>query len=294
MNRRLRPLAPLPAAPALARLTAAVSAPALVASLIGVAIVGDTGLAIWRITRPTVTASVVTKRPPLPAAMLPGVGSLFGIPLHAESAAAPPSALVLHGTLAVPDPTAGLAIIQVAGTATVFRVGFDVAGRTLREVYTDHVMLERDGILETLVLPHASTAFIVAGNAEPRAPTLAATADTPPEPPPPSADELAHRVATATAPLASVLTARPLLDGGQYRALVVEPAGNNASFDRLGFKPGDAILAVNDLQVNENTLGLLAQYVASGKPVRVYLNRQGTGPIEVPLNTAVLGVAAVE
>ena len=70
--------------------------------------------------------------------------------------------LVLTGTIATQDPKHGVAIISDGGPSKVFAVGDNVSGASLHSVYLDHVILDRGGALETLVLPRqvaASTAM---------------------------------------------------------------------------------------------------------------------------------------
>src|SRR5580698_7957614 len=61
--------------------------------------------------------------------------------------------LVLAGTIATQDPKIGIAIISDGGPSKVYAVGENVNGATLYSVYLDHVILDRGGTLETLLLP---------------------------------------------------------------------------------------------------------------------------------------------
>src|ERR1039457_4407177 len=84
---------------------------------------------------------------------------LFGIatvdPSTQDPANAPLSSanLLLAGTIASQDPKRGVAIISDGGPSKVYSVGDNVNGATLHSVYLDHVILDRGGTLETLVLP---------------------------------------------------------------------------------------------------------------------------------------------
>src|SRR5271156_4845719 len=68
--------------------------------------------------------------------------------------------LVLTGTIAGNDPQNGLAILgQTAQTAKVYAVGDNVpGGAKLHSVYSDRVVIERDGQLESLALPRQVSA----------------------------------------------------------------------------------------------------------------------------------------
>src|ERR1700728_1319243 len=61
--------------------------------------------------------------------------------------------LVLAGTIATQDPKRGVAIISDGGPSKVYSVGDNVGGASLHSVYLDHVILDRAGALETLLLP---------------------------------------------------------------------------------------------------------------------------------------------
>src|SRR5258708_36787269 len=61
--------------------------------------------------------------------------------------------LVLAGTIATQDPKHGVAIISDGGPSKVYSVGDNVGGASLHSVYLDHVILDRNGPLETLLLP---------------------------------------------------------------------------------------------------------------------------------------------
>ena len=76
-------------------------------------------------------------------------------PSTQDPANAPPSTanLVLAGTIATQDPKHGVAIISDGGPSKVYSVGDNVGGAYLHSVYLDHVILDRGGQLETLLLP---------------------------------------------------------------------------------------------------------------------------------------------
>src|SRR5215831_5629206 len=89
---------------------------------------------------------------------------LFGAaaPPKQDGANAPQTSipLVLTGTIAGNDPQNGLAILgQTAQTAKVYAVGDNVpGGAKLHSVYSDRVVIDRNGQLESLTLPHQMNA----------------------------------------------------------------------------------------------------------------------------------------
>jgi len=72
--------------------------------------------------------------------------------------------LVLAGTIATQDPKRGIAIISDGGPSKVYSIGDNVNGASLYSVYLDHVILDRAGTLETLLLPR----LIAGSRAAPR------------------------------------------------------------------------------------------------------------------------------
>ena len=76
---------------------------------------------------------------------------------NADGANAPPSSmpLVLAGLLATDNPKEGMAIIgESAAAAKVVAVGGQVpGGATLHSVYNDRAVIDRNGVLESVMLP---------------------------------------------------------------------------------------------------------------------------------------------
>jgi general secretion pathway protein C len=133
-----------------------------------------------------------------------------------------------------------VAIISDGGPAKVFSVGDNVSGASLHSVYLDHVILDRAGVLETLVLPRNLT-----GNAQPPAKTRRA----------PGADP---RTVAAVENIRRLVQQDPgILDqvmrtvasydnaAGKLRGFRAYPGKNRAIFNKLGLKPGDLVTAIN-------------------------------------------------
>ena len=78
------------------------------------------------------------------------------------------ASLKLVGTLSSPDPTVGVALVTDETRSSVLQVGESLSGASLRYVYADHVILERAGILERLVLERpAASPLIAPANVKP-------------------------------------------------------------------------------------------------------------------------------
>jgi general secretion pathway protein C len=175
---------------------------------------------------------------------------LFGIatvdPSTQDPANAPASRanLVLAGTIASEDPKHGMAIISDGGPAKVYSVNDNVNGATLHSVYLDHVILDRAGVLETLVLPRlqgggrAAPAGHRAG-ADPR--TVAAV------------DNIRRMVQQDPGILDQVMRTVASYDNtaGKLRGFRAYPGKNRAIFNKLGLKPGDLVTAINGTMLDD-------------------------------------------
>jgi general secretion pathway protein C len=168
---------------------------------------------------------------------------LFGIatvdPSTQDPANAPLSSanLVLAGTIATQDPKHGIAIISDGGPSKVFSVGDNVSGASLYSVFLDHVILDRNGTLETLILPRllpgGGKSSIRRAGPDPR--TLAAV------------DNIRRLVQQDPGILDQVMRTVPSYDNaaGKLRGFRAYPGRNRAIFNKLGLKPGDLVTAIN-------------------------------------------------
>jgi general secretion pathway protein C len=174
---------------------------------------------------------------------------LFGIATADPSAQDPANAplssanLVLAGTIASQDPKHGIAIISDGGPAKVFSVNDNVNGATLHSVYLDHVVLDRAGVLETLVLPRllagSKPAVVHRGGADPR--TVAAV------------DNIRRLVQQDSGILDQVMRTVASYDNtaGKLRGFRTYPGKNRAIFNKLGLKPGDLVTAINGTMLDD-------------------------------------------
>ena len=145
-------------------------------------------------------------------------------------AASPTTAnLVLEGTIATRDPKGGVAILTADGPARVYRVGDVVEGASLDSVYLDHILLDRNGRLETLSLPRSQLSF---GNAGPSPVDGGRSEGT--------ANSNGHS-------LSDLMRAEPSLDDESdgLRGFRIRPGRSPSAFIRSGLRPGDLVTAVN-------------------------------------------------
>jgi len=167
---------------------------------------------------------------------------LFGLavadPTSQDPANAPLSSanLILAGTIATDDPKRGIAIISEGGPSKVYGVGENVNGATLHSVYLDHVILDRAGTLETLLLPRLlASAARAPGRRAVNPNTVAAV------------DNIRHMVEKDPGLLDQVMRTVASYDNaaGKLRGFRAYPGRNRAIFAKLGLKPGDLVTAIN-------------------------------------------------
>jgi general secretion pathway protein C len=177
---------------------------------------------------------------------------LFGMavadPSTQDPANAPQSTsnLVLAGTIATQDPKRGVAIISDGGPSKVYSVGDNVGGASLHSVYLDHVILDRAGALETLLLPRllgpgmrGRPIMRRGGGGDPR--TAAAV------------DNIRHLVQQDPGLLDQVMRTVPSYDSaaGKLRGFRAYPGRNRQIFSKLGLKPGDLVTAINGTALDD-------------------------------------------
>ena len=178
------------------------------------------------------TSAARTNRAPLFDSQSIVSAHLFGTPAvgATDEAAVPELAeahLVLEGTIAGDDPHHGVAIIAHDAVAQIFAVGALVQGAALHAVYTDHVILDRNGVLRTLSLPYA------------RNPTRGLKVPT-------YVDNLGRTVDKPPGVLDKILRTVGSMDKAQkMQGLTVYPIGSGAPLRALGLFPGDMLVSIN-------------------------------------------------
>jgi general secretion pathway protein C len=202
------------------------------------------------------SASSAPMPPPPPAVPRVNAASianagLFGAPkptVNTNAANAPQTniPLVLTGVIAASDPRNGLAILgENAAAAKVYAVGDIVPGGVkLHSVYSDRVILDRNGNLESLALPRQSTGV---GMAPPPVQNL------------PTENPLVTRMRDLVASEPSVITdimrPQPVFAQGKQRGYRVYPGRNRQAFTRLGLRPGDLVTAINGTPLDDPARG---------------------------------------
>jgi general secretion pathway protein C len=173
---------------------------------------------------------------------------LFGTaPASQENGANAPQTsmpLVLTGIIAGNDPQNGLAILgPTAQTAKVFAVGDNVpGGAKLHSVYTDRVVIDRNGQLESLVLPRQ-----VAGSAPP--PSTAAMGRNQP------IERMRQMITEQPGIIGDVMRPQVVTEHGKVTGFRVFPGRNRIAFMHLGLRPGDEVTAINGTPLDDQDRG---------------------------------------
>jgi general secretion pathway protein C len=238
----------------------------------------------------------------VPGAQKPGVdigrvvaAHLFGVAevSHGvqDPANAPPSTanLLLAGTIATQDPKRGVAIVSDGGgPSKVYSVGDNVGGAALHSVYLDHVILDRGGVLETLLLPRQSNAgnrlppLVRRGGPDPR--TVAAV------------DNIRKMVQQDPSLLDQVMRVVPSYDNnaGKLRGFRAYPGKNRQIFGKLGLKSGDLVTAVNGTPLDDPQHSQdVFNTIQSSDRVTVTIERQGQKQ-DITLNIAQVAAQATQ
>ncbi len=153
--------------------------------------------------------------------------------------------LVLTGIIAADDPHDGLAILgQNAGAAKVYAVGDNIpGGAKLHSVYVERVVIDRNGRLESLVLPRQ-----VQGSAAPPSAAALQTES-------PVMDRMRKLIADDPGLMADIMRPQPVFAGGRQKGYRVYPGRNREAFSRLGLHPGDLVTAINGTPLDDPARG---------------------------------------
>ena len=177
--------------------------------------------------------------------------------------------LILAGTIATENPKHGIAIISDGGPSKVFSVGDNVNGASLHSVYLDHVILDRGGTLETLVLPR----LLNGGSRMPPRRVAAAEPRTVA-----NVENIKRMVEQNPALIDQVMRTVASYDNaaGKLRGFRAYPGRNRAIFTKLGLKPGDLVTAINGQPLDDPQHAQeVFNTIASSNNVSVTVERGG-------------------
>lgn len=212
--------------------------------------------------------------------------------LFGQKAAAPVSAgdapqssmpLVVAGVYAVSDPKRGMAIIGATATnARLVQVGGNISGGArLHSVYTDRVVIDRGGALETVLMPKTLSSVAP--------PPAAAT-------PSVSPGQRLQGLAQNGTLLNGLLRVQAVAAQGKLLGFRVFPGGRNsmAVFGQLGLRAGDLVTHINGTALDDtNRATEILQTLSNASSASVTVSRNGQ-PTEVNLNFTAVAQAAEE
>ena len=200
---------------------------------------------------------------------------------NGDGANAPPSSmpLVLAGLLATEDPKEGMAIIgESAAAAKVVAVGQQVpGGATLHSVYNDRAVIERNGALESVLLPRRTAGTLSA--APPPPPVAAPQNDA-------AIERMRRLVSDDPTIIGQVMRPQPVFAGGKMRGFRVYPGANRQAFARIGLRAGDLVTAINGTPLDDKDRAQeIFATLNSSTDARVTVTRNGRQQ-ELVLNLA--------
>jgi general secretion pathway protein C len=175
--------------------------------------------------------------------------------------------LVLTGIIAGKDPRVGFAIVgENATAAKVHAVGDNVpGGAKLHSVYSDRVLLDRNGRLEYLTLPHQNSAALNANPIPAAVPNLN-----------PAFDRVRRLISEDPSILNDIMRNQPVLMQGKLRGFRVYPGRNRQAFTRLGLRSGDLVIAINGTPLDDPARGdEIFRTIGSASEARVTVMRNG-------------------
>lgn len=224
-----------------------------------------------------------------PAAQSVARWHLFGdTPARPGSGPGAPSStlsLVLRGTFAGSDPGEGIAVIDNAGDGErAWRAGDDVLpGVRLVAVHADHVVLSRNGVEETLVLPRdtqlapadivrATPERVSGGNAT----VPAGVAGAVPAKVAPIAPLTLEQVRRDPEALMRRVQVVPVLSDGKLAGVRFSAGTDVALLEQVGLQQGDVVTAVNGMAVDSVERGRqIMDSLGNATSVRVTVLRNG-------------------
>jgi general secretion pathway protein C len=164
-----------------------------------------------------------------------------------DAANAPQSSLplVLVGIISVDDPQDGLAILgENAAAAKVYAVGDNIpGGAKLHQVLADRVVIDRGGVLESLLLPRS----LQPGAAPPSTNVLQTET--------PVLDRMRKLISDDPGLMADIMRPQPVFAQGKQKGYRVYPGRNRQAFTRLGLRPGDLVMAINGTPLDDPARG---------------------------------------
>ena len=172
--------------------------------------------------------------------------------------------LSLQGVLAFTPPELAMAIIRSgSGEEQIYNINDKIVGQaTLKEVHPEHVIISRNGKLETLKLPEKVEAFKVNQSSSKKTTsnrrrnqkdTPSHLADLPTNP-----RKLRDHFVKNPTTLAELVTTRPYRKNGKLVGYTIKPKQRGDILQSHGLVSGDVITQVNGVDLSSSQQGLKA------------------------------------
>jgi type II secretion system protein C len=236
----------------------------LLISAVIVSIIGwVSGVFEAMVSAPAHTTSIAATQQPTASVTMPAAAP--ATPNGTDASLSPvPVPLVLTGTQPGRNPREGQAVIGIEqNSPQTYSAGAILANNArIAEIYTDHVVLERDGQRVNLYLQGTGKHTDATLHA-----SLLTVGGTPP---PPLAQVTSHEILT------DYLRPSPVYDGQQLKGYQVYPGQQSTVFAQMGLQSGDVITAINGAPLNEpqSAIELLKQ-LTQGYAFTATVERQG-------------------
>jgi general secretion pathway protein C len=183
--------------------------------------------------------------------------------------------LTLHGVFVEEDPEQGAAIIGTSGsTQKYYKVGASVmSGVTLQGVFTDRVVLLRNGQSEVLRFPKVPTVSSKSNSS-----SSARTSTSPQEAPVNAASLSGYREVFQKQPLKIFEHVRfvPVRSREGLKGYRVLPQKNRELYNKLGIRPSDLVTAVNGVTLTDDKEAMkLIDMLKDASTIQVDIVRNG-------------------
>ncbi len=162
--------------------------------------------------------------------------------------------LTLVGVVAATDPKRSSAIIASRGSQDSYFVGSSIAntGAKISRIFQDRILLDVNGIEQTLMLDGVENIDRQRDAHESRAPRRQAGADrSGPRQAPNKVTLDRAELSKDPSKLADHIRISPVRVDNQLKGYRVTPAGDRALFNKAGLKPGDLVLELNGVDVTD-------------------------------------------
>lgn len=161
--------------------------------------------------------------------------------------------LTLRGVIASPDDSQARAIVaDSGGKENFYKVGDPLPGNaTLKEIYGDRIVIQRAGRYETLTLPKDALAM-GADNSVPALPAASRGKKSY------TLREYRNALMHNPGEVADLVRIMPKSEGGRFVGYQLQPGRDPQFMARYGLMPGDVVVAVNGVVLDNPAKGMQA------------------------------------